>query len=69
MSEKLEGVYVLRVPVQYLSETATKEEKLQLESLLKDLKQIQFGEKNVMVLPALKDSFGDYLFKLERVDI
>lgn len=69
MSEKLEGVYVLRVPMQYLSETATTEQKLQLESLLKDLKQIQLGEKNVMVLPALKDSFGDYLFKLERIDI
>lgn len=69
MSEKLEGVYVLRVPMQYLSETATTEQKLYLESLLKDLKQIQFGEKNVMVLPPLKDNFGDYLFKLERVDI
>jgi len=69
MSEKLEGVYVLRVPMQYLSETATKEQKLQLESLLEDLKQIQFGEKNVMVLPALKDNSGDYLFQLERVDI
>lgn len=69
MSEKLEGVYVLRVPVQYLSEAATKEQKLHLESLLKDLKEIQFGEKNVMILPALKDNEGDYLFQLERVDI
>ena len=69
MSEKREGVYVLRVPVQYLSETATKEQKLHLESLSENLKQIQFGEKNVMILPALKDDEGDYLFQLERVDI
>lgn len=69
MSEKLKGVYVLRVPVQYLSETATIEQKLHLESLSEDLKQIQFGEKSVMILPALKDSEGDYLFQLERIDI
>jgi hypothetical protein len=63
----MNGVYVLHMPVQYMVENA-KEKELKVYNLLKEkMDQIDKGETNSIILPALTDENGNRMFTLEYV--
>jgi len=61
------GAYVLHVPIQYMQESA-KEKDLAIYKLLKEqLRKINNGESEGMILPAITDEMGNRMFTLEYV--
>lgn len=64
---KVQGTFVMHVPIQYMQENA-KEKDLTVFNLLKEqLTKINSGETAAMILPALTDENGNRMFTLEYV--
>lgn len=61
------GVYVLHVPIQYMTENAKEKDQKVYNTLKAKMDKIEKGESSCIILPALTDENGNRMFTLEYV--
>lgn len=61
------GFYKLRLPVQYLEDSADENRRKSGEVYIQKFKDMLAGESKGIVFPALTDSDGNYMFDIEYV--
>lgn len=61
------GFYKLRLPVQYLEDSSDEDRRKVGQVYIKNFKDMMDGVNKGIVLPALTDSDGKYMFDVEYV--
>lgn len=69
VSSDIQGLKVLYIPPQYLSETADESEKAVFEQYKKIMRNMHIGAESGIILPQVLDDKGEQYFKFEVVSV